>query len=113
MAGGKLLDRTGCLLAPEPRQDVVAWGGRADRVLLGGGIFVADSARSTPLGAGPLVLSKPSGTAALRVNGDGRLLKREIDKDDWRDISFLARHKDVVYHPAGAQHRLDGYGRDR
>lgn len=99
--GGKLLDTTGCLLAGAAESSSVTWGGAADRVVVGNTITLAGQPAAQTLGAGAIVLSRPTGKAVLRVGAGGRLEKREIDSDDWRDISFLAKHETAVYHPAG------------
>lgn len=95
---GRLFDRTGCLV--ERGAEVVAWNGTADRVVLGDGTVLTGDAR-TQLTGGPLVLSKPTGKAVLRIDGGGKLLKRDVASGEWRDISFLAHHETAVYHPAG------------
>jgi hypothetical protein len=99
LADGKLMDRAGCLV--ETAGGLGAWGGTADRVVLGDGVRFAGAAAPAPVGAGPVVLSRPTGKSVLRVTGAGKLLKREIGGGEWRDISFLGRHEAAVYHPAG------------
>ncbi|MGI8810440.1 MAG: hypothetical protein ACR2KK_21825 [Acidimicrobiales bacterium] len=98
---GRLVDAGGCLLAPAEATGDVEWGGKADRVLIGGGVALGSPPATMPLGPGPLVLSKPVGTAVLRVTKDGTLEKRKLDSQEWTDISFLAGHETAVYHPAG------------
>lgn len=112
LAGGNLVDPAGCLVAAGPAGAVGSWGGAGDRVVLGDGVLLAGAPAPTSLGGGPLVLSKPAGTSVLRVTEAGRLLKREIGKGDWRDISFLGHHDVAVYHPAGRAIVSTGSGAD-
>ncbi|MGH8976387.1 MAG: hypothetical protein ACRD0C_24630 [Acidimicrobiia bacterium] len=91
-----------CLLGVPPFGAAPAWGGKADRVLLAPeGAQVGD--KTFPLGlvreesAG---WSQPTGTSVLILR-DGKLTKRRIDTGAFSDVSFLSRHDEAVYHPAG------------
>ncbi|MDQ1446038.1 MAG: hypothetical protein QOI20_2502 [Acidimicrobiaceae bacterium] len=98
VARGRLLDESGCLI--DHATTVSAWGGKADRVLLGDTVVVGQSAPVKPFD-GPGVLSRPTGTAVLQVTPEGRLAKRELGSPDTVDITFMAKHEKAVYHPAG------------
>lgn len=101
VADGRLYDAQGCLLDLDGARVVAGWGGRADRVVVDNTVVVGDAPPTQPFDGGPLALSRPTGTAVLRVTADGKLLKRELDDGEPRDISFMARHEAAVYHPAG------------
>jgi hypothetical protein len=55
--------------------------------------------------------SRPTGTSLIWV-ADGRLLKAGIDQPAPIDISFLARHDEVAYHPAGFEIASTGEAED-
>jgi len=55
--------------------------------------------------------SRPSGTSLVWVD-DGRLYKAGSDQSVARDISFLARHDEVTYHPAGFEIATTGEAED-
>jgi len=89
---------------PFPRQ----WAGNGDRLLIRAG----DGALAAIDESGPLPIAvrtrfegeswtRPSGTSVVGIAEDGLLLKYPIDGGDPVDLSFLARHDEVVYHPAG------------
>ena len=87
------------------------WGGKGDRVLLGGTVVTA--AGRTKLFDSATTLSRPTGTAVLSISRIGVLLKREVDAPAERNLGILTKHTDVVYHPAGAQHRGGGRVQER
>lgn len=75
------------------------WGPTGDRVVAGGQVITTEDSAALPTSALP-AWSRPTGTALVWVE-DGRLIKAGTDQSDRRDISFLARHDQVTYHPAG------------
>lgn len=101
VADGKLWDTDGCLAEVRGGTTVTGWGGRGDRVAVDNIVLVGASAPAHPFDEGPLALSRPRGTAVLRITEDGNLLKRELEGGEPRDISFMAEHEFAVYHPAG------------
>lgn len=54
----------------------------------------------------------PKGTSVVYVTGDGRLMKRSSFGGPATDISFLERHDDVTYHPAGEHIATTGVAED-
>jgi len=101
MTNGRLVTAAGCLVEHDNATTVREWGGEADRVVVDNTVLVAGSSPIELGGDGQLVLSRPKGTAVLRLTPDGKLLKREILGETWRDISFMAHHEFAAYHPAG------------
>jgi hypothetical protein len=92
-----------CLLGVPPGAAAPAWGGKADRVLLAPeGAQVGD--KTVLLGLlnreETAEWSQPTGTSVLILR-EGKLTKRRIDTGAFHDISFLHRHDEAVYHPAG------------
>jgi hypothetical protein len=89
----------------------VAWNGAGDRVLLGPTTAVVGGVtRVTGFGEGDHASwSYPSGTSVLAVTKAGRLEKHELG-GDVLDVSFLDRHQEAVYHPAGRQIASAGHG---
>ena len=100
VADGALRTDDGCL-AEVGAARTLEWGGAGDRVVVGHSVLVTGSPPAEAFDADPVVLSRPTGTAVLHVDGDGHLLKREIGGAEPRDISFMAHHEQAVYHPAG------------
>ena len=97
-----------CLLeGPSPTQ----WGPAGDRLLLRRGASAAAGAVDINGDLGLAVpgdqrfdgasWTRPTGTSVVGIDNDGRLLKYPIDGGDPVDLSFLARHDEVIYHPAG------------
>lgn len=89
------------LSAGPPR---VAWNGPGDRVLVGNRALSGDLSESRALTEDVDEFpewSRPNGTSVIWVTKDGRLMKRSSFGGAALDISFLARHDDVTYHPAG------------
>lgn len=87
-----------------------AWGAAGDRLLTGGGEDI-DAGAVTADGDLPLAVpasrfesaswTRPTGTSVVGIDDDNRLIKYPIDGGPPVDLSFLARHDEVVYHPAG------------
>lgn len=94
---GRLYDESGCLV--DEAAAPLEWGGKGDRVLLGGSVVTA--AGRTKLFDAAVALSRPTGTAVLSISPEGKVLKRETAEHGPRDISVLFKTADVVYHPAG------------
>lgn len=91
------------------------WSPEGDRVLIGGRAISADGAVTKPLAAGSDLSaewSRPTGTSVVSVASDGRLLKQSSFGGRPEDISFLARHDDVAYHPAGLHIATSGLTSD-
>ena len=86
-----------------------SWGGTGDRFFLQAGIgaqvvFSENRYEFSPFGAHPfaLGLSRPTGSSVLFVNNaDTGLWKMDATGGSKQDISFLARHDEAIYHPAG------------
>lgn len=115
-----------CLLDEVPT-GLLAWGGEADRVLLAAVEPAADVHRYVPSAfetfigaergasrASPLLSprwSRPKGESVVYIE-DGQLLKQPARGGNVRDISFLKKHDEVVYHPAGTHVAVIGEDRD-
>lgn len=88
------------------------WGPQGDRVSFGdlrryegdGVVFLDDVAESASW-------SRPTGRAIVYVS-EGRLMKVDAFGDEPVDISFLADHDEVVYHPAGTHIAVTGTAED-
>ena len=80
------------------------WGARADRLLFGGLDRHIDEGRAIVSSESSSISmstwSRPTGTSIVFVKR-GRLFKVGAEESEPRDISFLARHDSVIYHPAG------------
>lgn len=100
-----------CVLAV-PGPDDLEWGPEGDRLHFGdlrrydGEQVVAleDDAES-------IAWSRPTGTSIVYVS-EGRLMKVDAFGDEPSDISFLAEHDEVVYHPAGTHLAVTGTADD-
>lgn len=87
----------------------LTWGGEADRVALNtttGGLVLSGGQRELlePGEPGPLFqgLTRPTGTSLVYISAGGeRLFKLPVKGGAPEDISFLARHDEVAYHPSG------------
>jgi hypothetical protein len=93
-----------CLVESGGPATTVQWGPRADRVLLAANRAVLPSGRViAPFGsqARQVGWSHPEGRSLLAVTADGRLLKHRTIEAEPKDVTFLARHDEAVYHPAG------------
>lgn len=101
VADGKLLNTSGCLVDLGGATMLAGWGGNGDRVAVDNAVVVDAAPPVEAFPDGPLVLSRPTGTAVLRITPEGKLLKRELAGATTQDISFMARHEAAVYHPAG------------
>jgi hypothetical protein len=85
------------------------WGGLGDRLFLrsstGGTVLFSNKTfQVTPNDTHPMAygLSRPTGTSTLFTSGDKRrLYKVSANGKEQEDISFLRRHDEVIYHPAG------------
>lgn len=94
---------------------LVSWNGPADRVIVGDRALSKDLSETSALTEKPYVQplwSRPSGTSVIYVTEDGRLMKRSSFGGRAIDISFLARHDDVTYHPAGEHIATTGLAED-
>lgn len=110
LAGGRLFavasDGAGprCL-ARVGRSDALSWSATGDRVLLGGlRTLLPDGTgrEAVESRVGSPHWSRPTGKATVHVAEGGRkLLKIPAEGGEPRDISFLDRHDEVAYHPAG------------
>ncbi len=77
----------------------IEWGPAGDRLLLDGDRIVGAETFSGGVAAAAH-WSRPTGSSLIWVE-DGRLTKARLDATAPRDITFLARHDEVAYHPAG------------
>ncbi len=102
-----------CLVPESDSAHDVAWGGEADRVLLGGGlVYRNDFETALESDASEATWSRPTGKALVYIGPDGTLNKQDLETVEARDISFLARHDDVAYHPAGTHIAVSGTDAD-
>ena len=86
------------------------WGPAGDRLVAGQA--VTSAAGSAPaLTAAVPTWSRPTGTSLVWVDG-GRLLKAGIHDAQARDLTFLASHDAVTYHPAGVEIATTGQADD-
>jgi hypothetical protein len=115
--GGELYvaRRTGsvarCVLEVEQPLDL-DWGPRGDRVSFGDlRRFSSEGIVSLDDVAESISWSRPTGRAMVYVS-DGRLMKVDAFGDQPVDISFLADHDEVVYHPAGTHIAVTGTADD-
>lgn len=92
-----------------------AWNAPGDHVLLGG-VAIDPDLTVTWLAKWRegdfLQWSRPTGTSVIHLTSGGRLMKRPSSGGTIRDISFLRRHDDVVYHPAGLHIATSGLADD-
>ena len=88
------------------------WGARGDRLLTRAPEKVAYTSgglRRLPGDIRYETWSRPTGTSIIYVSHDfGRLLKQEVATGEVTDVSFLAQHLDVAYHPAGTHIAVAG-----
>lgn len=88
------------------------WGARGDRLLTTSPEAVAYASslpRVLPGDNRYETWSRPMGTSVIYVTHDfRRLLKEEIATGEVTDVSFLAQHLDVAYHPAGTHIAVAG-----
>lgn len=87
------------------------WNAPGDRILIGGRVLNRDLTATERLAPVPALWSRPTGTSVIWVD-DGRLMKRPSGGGPAVDISFLARHDDVAYHPAGTHISTSGLAVD-
>jgi hypothetical protein len=88
------------------------WGPEGDRLHFGDlrrydgeqTVTLEDEAKS-------IAWSRPTGTSLVYIS-DGRLLKVDAFGEAPLDISFLAEHDEVVYHPAGTHVAVTGTADD-
>ncbi|MGH9003858.1 MAG: hypothetical protein ACRDYV_12085, partial [Acidimicrobiia bacterium] len=105
VSNGRLFAATGagqtrCLLGV-PVGSAPVWGAKGDRVLMApGGARVGEETVSLALGGGTADWTRPTGTSVL-VLEDGRLRKVAVGGGEAKDVSFLLRHQEAVYHPGG------------
>lgn len=87
-----------------PVIDAVTWNPPADRVIVAERGISTDLSTTRALTGGPAenaVWSRPTGKSIVYISHDGRLMKRSSLGGQATNISFLDRHDDVTYHPAG------------
>lgn len=90
----------------------VDWGPKGDRVLFGDlRRYEGDGVVSLDDMAESVAWSRPTGRAIVYVS-EGRLMKVDAFGDQPVDISFLADHDEVVYHPAGTHVAVTGTSED-
>ncbi len=83
------------------------WAGKADRLLarVDGVPAAINESGSTVLAVQGRFegesWTRPTGTSVVGIAEDGRLVKYPIDGGPPVDLSFLDRHDEVLYHPAG------------
>lgn len=96
-----------CALEIDGTSDL-EWGPKGDRVHFGD-LRRYDGDRITSPDGEPesVSWSRPTGTSLVFVS-EGRLMKVEAFGNDPVDISFLADHDEVVYHPAGTHVAVAG-----
>jgi hypothetical protein len=111
-----------CLLElpkDSPRAPLLLWAPAGDRVFLDGEVISAtDSSQLAELPpAASLSWSRPTGKALIGIADSGSLLlKTQVPTGEQIDISFLIRHDEVGYHPAGThifvvgEQEQTGYG---
>ena len=92
--------------APDP----LLWGPTGDR-LLAGDVLLTSSGSVPTLSMDMPTWSRPTGTSLVWVD-EGRLYKAGTDQSEARDISFLASHDAVTYHPAGFEIATTGEAED-
>ncbi|MGH2757749.1 MAG: hypothetical protein ACRDI3_08175 [Actinomycetota bacterium] len=81
-----------------------SWNAGGDRVIVDDRALSKDgsiTSRLTDKGNEEAIWSRPTGTSVVWITKEGRLMKRSSLGGKATDISFLARHDDVTYHPAG------------
>lgn len=94
------------------------WGGAADRVLVreDGVLTAVDEFGSSTLAVQGRFegesWTRPTGSSVVGIADDGRVVKYPIDGGDPVDLSFLARHDEVIYHPAGTHVLVVGESAD-
>lgn len=82
--------------------EALEWGATGDRLLAGGLVVVAATSGRVESGAESVEWSRPTGRSIVyAADGGRRLAKRPAAGGAPLDLSFLARHDEVVYHPAG------------
>lgn len=90
----------------------IEWGPRADRFHLGDLQRVgADQTASLDDPIESIAWSRPTGKSIVYIT-DGRLMKVGAFSDKPMDISFLADHDELVYHPAGTHIAVAGTDED-
>lgn len=91
----------------------LAWGPTGDRVLVYGKAEAGKREAIVPGDVREETWSRPTGRAVVYISHDfASLLKVEVGKKRVRDISFLAEHHDVTYHPAGTHLAVSGVAED-
>jgi len=90
--------------------DALRWNATGDRVLVSGRALSTELAATRKLApSGEAAWSRPTGTSVVWLD-DGKLVKRSSFGGRPADISFLARHDAVTYHPAGTHIATSGKG---
>ncbi len=93
----------------------VTWNPPADRVIVAERGISTGLSTTKALTGGPAenaVWSRPTGKSIVYISTDGRLMKRSSFGGKAIDISFLDRHDDVTYHPAGTHIATTGLAED-
>ena len=91
------------------------WNATGDWVIVDDRALSRDGSITTRLTEKRLevpIWSRPTGSSVMWLTGDGRLMKRSSLGGKAADISFLARHDDVTYHPAGTHIATSGLEND-
>jgi hypothetical protein len=100
-----------CILEIQQPLDV-DWGPQGDRVSFGDlRRYEGDGVVSLDDVAESISWSRPTGRAIVYVS-EGRLMKVDAFGGEPVDISFLAHHDEVVYHPAGTHVAVTGTAED-
>ena len=90
-----------------------SWNAPGDRLILAGNLVGSDTAIDPlPPKWAASEWSRPTGASLIRITNAGRLEKRSLEDGSVTDISFLARHDDVAYHPAGTHLAVSGEAED-
>jgi hypothetical protein len=88
------------------------WNASGDRLLLGNDVLGPRLTAQRIPREWNGEWSRPTGTSLIRITNDGRLEKLSLEDNSVTDISFLARHDDVAYHPAGTHLAVSGEATD-
>ena len=106
LLGGDPVDGTLRCITPLENQERIVWGPLANQMLLGTARVTSATTYAGTVGPGAH-FTRPTGRNLVWLE-DGRLWKAALDGSNIRDISFLARHDTVAYHPAGVEIAVSG-----
>jgi hypothetical protein len=101
-------------MAEDVGAGTLSWGPQGDRVLVGSleSIFTSGKRVREPRGVLSPAISYPTGRSIVYISADHRLRKVPATGGSPIDISFLSRHDEVVYHPAGTHIAVVGKAKD-